>query len=51
MLICMLELNTERQGFMAYTAPDDAQRPRTVYAISPNFQGIYLTYFIFDKVF
>ena len=47
----MLELNTEKQGFMAYTAPEDAQRPRAVYAINPNFRSIYLTYFIFDKVF
>ena len=23
----MLELNTEKEGFMAYTAPEDAQRP------------------------
>ena len=47
----MLELNTERQGFMSYTAPEDAQRQRAVYAISPDFRGIYQTYFIFDKVF
>ena len=36
----MLELNTDKEGFMAYTAPEDAQRPRTVYAINPNFRGI-----------
>ena len=35
----MLELNTE-EGFMAYTAPEDAQRPRAVYAINPDFRGI-----------
>ena len=35
----MLELNTE-EGFMAYTAPEDAQRPRAVYAISPNIRGV-----------
>ena len=37
---CMLELNTEKEGFMAYTAPEDAQRPRAVYAINPDFRGI-----------
>ena len=36
---------------MAYTAPEDAQRPRAVYAINPDFRGIYLTYFIFEEVF
>ena len=36
----MLELNTEKEGFMAYTAPEDAQRPRAVYAINPNIRGI-----------
>ena len=35
-----LELNTEKEGFMAYTAPKDAQRPRAVYAINPDFRGI-----------
>ena len=35
----MLDLNTE-EGFMAYTAPEDAQRPRAVYAINPDFRGI-----------
>ena len=35
----MLELNTEK-GFMAYTAPEDAQRPRAVYPINPDFRGI-----------
>ena len=42
---CMLELNTEKEGFMAYTAPEDAQRPRAVYAINPDFRAIQLTYF------
>ena len=37
---CMLELNTEKEGFMAYTAPGDAQRPNAVYAINPDFRGI-----------
>ena len=36
----MLELDTEKEGFMAYTAPEDAQRPRAVYAINPDFRGI-----------
>ena len=36
----MLELNTEKEGFMAYTAPEGAQRPRAVYAIDPDFRGI-----------
>ena len=36
----MLELNTEKEGFMAYTACEDAQRPRAVYAINPDFRGI-----------
>ena len=35
----MLELNTEKEGFMAYTAREDAQRPRAVYAINPDFRG------------
>ena len=26
---------------MAYTAPEDAQRPRAVYAINPNIRGIF----------
>ena len=33
---------------MAYTAPQDTQRPRAVYAINPDFRGIY---FIFEEVF
>ena len=33
-----LELNTE-EGFMAHTASEDAQRPRAVYAINPDFRG------------
>ena len=37
---CMLELNTEEEGFMAYTAREEAQRPRAVYAINPDFRGI-----------
>ena len=37
---CMLELNTEKEGFMAYTAPEDALRPRAVYAVNPDFRGI-----------
>ena len=36
----MLELNTEKGEFMAYTAPEDAQRPRAVYTINPDFRGI-----------
>ena len=35
-----LELNTEKEGLMAYTAPEDAQRPRAVYAINSDFLGI-----------
>ena len=35
-----LELNTEKEGFMAYTVREDAQRPRAVYAINPDFRGI-----------
>ena len=35
-----LELNTEKEGFMAHTAPEDAHRPRAVYAINPDFRGI-----------
>ena len=31
---------------MAYTAREDAQRPRAVYAINPDFRG-----FIFEEVF
>ena len=38
--LCMLELDTEKEGFMVYTAPEDAQRPRSVYAINPDFRGI-----------
>ena len=34
---CMLELNTEKEGCMSYTAPEDAQRPRAVYDIHPDF--------------
>ena len=35
----MLELNTRKEGFMAYTAPeDDAQRPRVfTYAQRPGY--------------
>ena len=36
----MLELNTEKEGFMAYTAPEEAQRPRAVYPINPDFRVI-----------
>ena len=36
----MLVLNTEKEGFLAYTAPEDAQRPRAVDAITPDFRGI-----------
>ena len=36
----MLELNTEKEGFMAYTPREDAQRPKAVYAIKPDFRGI-----------
>ena len=35
-----LELNTEKEGCMSYTAPEDAQRPRAVYDIRPDFRGI-----------
>ena len=35
-----LELNTEKEGFMAYTDPEDAQRPRAVYGINPDFRSI-----------
>ena len=33
----MLELNIEK-GFVAYTAPEDAQRPRAVYVVNPTFK-------------
>ena len=36
----MLELNTEKEEFMAYTAPEDTQRPRAVCSINPDFRGI-----------
>ena len=36
----MLELNNEKEGFMAYIAPEDAQRPRAVYTINPDIRGI-----------
>ena len=36
----MLELNTEKEGCMSYTTPEDAQRPRAVYDIHPDFRGI-----------
>ena len=35
-----LELNTEKGGFMVYTTPEDAQLPRAVYAINPDFRDI-----------
>ena len=35
----MLKLNTE-EGFMAYRALEDAQRPRAVHALNPDFRGI-----------
>ena len=35
-----LELNTEKEGCMSYTAREDAQRPRAVYDIQLDFQGI-----------
>ena len=34
----MLELNTEKEGCMSYTALEDAQRPRAVYDIRPDFR-------------
>ena len=34
-----LELNTE-EGCMSYTIPEDAQHPRAVYDIHPDFRGI-----------
>ena len=37
----MLELNTEKEGFMAYTAREDAQRPRAVYAINPDLTNLF----------
>ena len=36
----MLELNTEKEGCMSYTARKNAQRPRAVYDIHPDFRGI-----------
>ena len=33
-------VNTEKEGCMSYTTPEDAQRPRTVYDIHPDFRGI-----------
>ena len=38
--LIMLELNTEKEGCMSYTTPEDAQRPRAVYDIHPDFRGI-----------
>ena len=35
-----LELNTEKEGCRSYTTPEDAQRPRAVYDIHPDFRGI-----------
>ena len=35
-----LELNTEKEGCMSYTTPEDALRPRVVYDIHPDFRGI-----------
>ena len=35
-----LELNTEKGGCMSYTTPENAQRPRAVYDIHPDFRGI-----------
>ena len=42
--VCMLELNTEKEGCISYAAPEDAQRapedaqrPRAVYDIHPDF--------------
>ena len=35
-----LKLNTQKEGCMSYTAPEDAQRPRAVYDIHPDFRGI-----------
>ena len=42
-----LELNTEKEGFMAYTAREDAQRPRAVYAINPSFSVFNSNLFYF----
>ena len=36
----MLELKTEKEGCMSYTTREDAQRPRAVYDIQPDFRGI-----------
>ena len=36
----MLELDTEKEGFMSYKDPEDAQRPRALYDINPDFRGI-----------
>ena len=35
-----LELNTEKEECMSYTAPENAQLPGVVYDIHPDFQGI-----------
>ena len=35
--VCMLELNTEKEGCISYAAPEDAQRPRAVYDVHPDF--------------
>ena len=43
-LYSMLEINTEKEGFMSYKDPEDA-----LYGINPKFSGIYLTYFIFER--
>ena len=39
-IINMLELNTEKDVCMSNTAHEDAQRPRAVYDIYPDFRGI-----------
>ena len=39
-LYTVSELNTEKEGCMSYTAPEDAQRPSAVYDIHPDFRRI-----------
>ena len=38
--VSKLDLNTEKEGCMSYTTPEDAQRPRAVHDKHPDFRGI-----------
>ena len=39
-MVNMLELNTEKEGCMSYTAPEDSARRRAVYDMHLDFRGI-----------